>query len=127
MDKTNKNVMIKYLVITFAITYFAWGILAILTNLNILNSAHVLYKIFHIIGGFGPTIGAIMVLPNKSLVNIKEFIFSYKKNNAWVLILFCVLHALVIGLSSSGINPEIPWFAIIFIILMTTFIGGGNE
>lgn len=43
------------------------------------------------------------------------------------LLLFCVLISAVIGLSSLEVNPALPLFILPFMLIMTTFIGGGNE
>lgn len=127
MENTNQNTVVKYLIITFLITYISWFGLSLLTNFNIISSYNILFNILHILGGFGPTIGAIMVLSDKSFENIKKFIFSYKKNTTWILLFYCFIQLLIIGLSSSKTNPEIPLFMLIVVFLLSTFIGGGNE
>lgn len=123
----NKKKIITYLIITFAITYTSWWGLALLTNLNIVNSSQSIFTLIHVIGGFGPTIAAICVLPKKSPKEILKFVFSYKKNTLWYLLLFCVIQGAIIGLSSMEINPQIPWYAAPIVMLSATIVGGGNE
>lgn len=123
----NKNKLITYLIITFAITYTCWWGLALLTNLNIVNSSQGIFTLIHVVGGFGPTIAAIMVLPKRSPKEILRFVFSCKKNSFWYLLLFCTIQALVIGISSMETNPAIPWFVTPIVMLSATFLGGGNE
>lgn len=123
----NKKKLITYLIITFAITYTCWWGLALLTNLNIVNSSQGIFTLVHLIGGFGPTIAAILVLPDKSPKATLKFVFTCKKNSFWYLLLFCVMQALAIGLSSMEINPALPWFATPIVMLSATFVGGGNE
>lgn len=123
----NKKSVITYLTITFAITYACWWGLALLTNLDIVHSSQGIFTLIHVIGGFGPTIAAICVLPKKSPKAILRFVFSGKKDNFWYLLLFCVLQGAVIGLSSMEINPQIPWYAAPIVLLSATIVGGGNE
>lgn len=123
----SKKRLITYLIITFAITYTFWWGLALLTNLNIVNSSQGIFTLFHMIGGFGPTIAAIAVLPKKAPKEILRFVFSYKKNSVWYLLLFCVMQGLIIGLSSMEINPVMPWYAAPIVLLSATVVGGGNE
>ncbi len=123
----NKKKVITYLIITFAITYTFWWGLALLTNLNIVNSSQWTFTLLHTIGGFGPTIAAIAVLPKKAPKEILRFVFSCKKNSVWYLLLFCAMQGLIIGFSSMEINPAMPWYAAPIVLLSATVVGGGNE
>ena len=123
----NKKKLITYLIITFAITYTCWWGLALLTNLNIVDSSQGIFTLIHVIGGFGPTIAAILVLPNKSPKATLKFVFSGRKNSFWYLLLFCAMQGLIIGISSRELNPAIPWFAAPIVMLSATIVGGGNE
>ncbi len=123
----NKKKIITYLIITFSITCAFWWGLAVLTNLNIVNSSQGIFTLLHVIGGFGPTIAAIAVLPKKSPKEILRFVFSCKKNSVWYLLLFCAMQGLIIGLSSMEINPAMPWYTAPIVLLSATVVGGGNE
>ncbi len=123
----DKKKVLKYISITFAITWICWWGLALLTNKNIIDSSQGIYTLIHVIGGFGPTIAAIMVLPNKSVRAALEFIFSYEKNSVWYLLLFCLMQGLIIGLASMETNPAIPWFVTPIVMISATILGGGNE
>ena len=123
----DKRKLIKYISITFAITGICWWGLALLTNYSIVNSSQGIFTLVHVIGGFGPTIAAIMVLPNKSPKSLLSFVFSCKKSSVWYLLLFCLMQGLIIGLSSMETNPAIPWFATPIVMFSVTFLGGGNE
>lgn len=125
MDKKNK--LITYLLITFAITWLCWWGLALLTSYGIVDSSQGTFTVIHLIGGFGPTIAAILVLPKKSPKAVLNFVFSCKKKSVWYLLVFCVMQALIIGLSSMETNPTMPWFAAPIVMLSATFLGGGNE
>ena len=127
MKTMNKKRVITYLIITFAITYTFWWGLALLTNLNIINSSQGIFTLIHAIGGFGPTIAAILVLPKKSPKSVLKFVFSCKKTSFWYLLLFCAIQALIIGFSSMETNPALPWYVTPVVMLSATIIGGGNE
>lgn len=123
----NKKKIITYLVITFAITYTFWWGLALLTNLNIVNSSQGIFTLIHAIGGFGPTIAAILVLPKNTPKAVLKFVFSCKRNSFWYLFLFCAIQGVIVGLSSMEINPQLPWYVAPIVMLSATIIGGGNE
>lgn len=123
----NKKRVLAYLIITFAITYTAWWGLALLTANGIVHSSQGIFTLLHVIGGFGPTVAAILVLPKKSPKAVLDFVFSCKKNGFWYLLLFCVMQASIIGLSSMETNPALPWYATPIVLLSATFVGGGNE
>ncbi len=123
----NKKRIILYLTVTFAITYTFWWGLALLTNLNFVNSSQGIFTALHMIGGFGPTIAAIAVLPKKSPKDILRFVFSCKKNSVWYLLLFCVMQGLIIGLSSMETNPAMPWYVAPIVLLSAIIYSGGNE
>ena len=112
---------------TFAITWICWWGLAFLTNSDMVDSSQGIFTLIHVIGGFGPTIAAIMVLPNKSLRSVLNFVFSGKKCSIWFLVLFCFMQGMIIGLSSMETNPAIAWSATPVILLSATILGGGNE
>ena len=128
MNETlNKKRVITYLIITFAITYTFWWGLALLTNLNVINSSQGIFTLLHAIGGFGPTVAAIILLPKRSPKEILRFVFSCRKNSVCYLLLFCAIQGSVIGLSSMEINPQIPWYVAPIVMLSATIVGGGNE
>lgn len=123
----DKKKIITYISITFAVTWLCWWGLAFLTNHNMVDSSQGIFTLIHVIGGFGPTIAAIMVLPDKSLKAVYNFVFSCRKGSGWYLLLFCLMQGMILGLSSLEINPAIPWFATPMILLSAVFLGGGNE
>ena len=123
----NRKKIITYVVITFAITYTFWWGLALLTNRNILHSSQGLFTLLFAIGGFGPTISAILLLPEKGPRSVLRFIFSCQKNSFWYLLLFCVIQAAIIGLSSMELNPQLPWYTAPVVLLSATLVSGGNE
>lgn len=123
----NSKRVVKYLIITFAITWSCWWGLAYLTTNGIVDSSQGIFTLIHVIGGFGPTIAALTVLPSKSPKAVLNFVFSRKKGSLWYLLLFCALQLLIIGLSSMETNPSMPWYVTPIVLFSTTFLGGGNE
>lgn len=116
-----------YLAITFLITWGCWWTLAFLTQYAGVTADRWLYKGLHMLGGFGPTIAAILVLPKRTPKEILRFVFGCRKKSLWVLLLYCALQVLIFGLSAREVRPDLPWFAIPFVFLSVTIIGGGNE
>ena len=82
----------EYLLITFFISWLSWGILILLTALKFISFQSVLRIILFMIGGFGPTIAAIMCLEGKiSFKKIWQFITEHKKKTIGYLLLFAGL------------------------------------
>ena len=123
----DKRKVVTYISITFAITWICWWGLAVLTNHHIVHSSQGIFTAIHLIGGFGPTIASIVLLPSRSPKAVLDFIFSCRKKTFWYLHLFCFMQGLIIGLSSMETNPAMPWFVTPIVLLSATFLGGGNE
>lgn len=117
----------KYIIMTFAISWISWGLLALLIKNSALLFSDAAGTALFVVGGFAPTISAILLLEDKSFKSVLRFIFGCRKRSLGFLLLFCVLETLTIGLSSMELNPQIPLFAIPIVFLTCTFVGGGNE
>lgn len=125
---SEKKRLLKFIIITFAITWIAWGSLAILTKLNMFSFSHPLGTIFHIIGGFGPTIATFFVLEEKlTIKSILKFIFQYKKKSMIYFWILAIMEISVIGISSMEFNSALPWYLIPLVFLQAVFIYGGEE
>ena len=123
----DKKKVVNYLAITFLITWTCWWGLAFLTSSGSVDASQGIFTAIHVLGGFGPTIAAVLVLPQRSFRAVMRFLFSHRRNAVRYLLLFCAMQSLIIGLSSMQTNPEMPWYAVPFVLLSTTFLGGGNE
>lgn len=118
----------EYLLITFFISWLSWGILVTLSALGIAGLNSVIGMILFIIGGFGPTISAILCLEGRlSFRKVWNFIFNHKKKTVGFLLLFAALTIVIIGLSSLETNPEMPWYTLPLVFISCTLVGGGNE
>lgn len=123
----NKRLM-KYLLITFLISWIAWGILGVLVQNNILEYGSIIGTIIFTVGGFGPTISAIILLEDKkNFKNVMKYIFSHKKKSFIYLFIFCILEGVTIGVSSMELNPDMPIYIIPFVFLIILVASGGNE
>lgn len=118
----------EYLLITFFISWLSWGILILLTGFGAIKFQSIIGYILFGIGGFGPTISAIMCLEGKlSLRKIWDFIVSHRKGTIGYLLLFSVLSIASVWLSSMETNPAMPLYALPVVFLVCTLFGGGNE
>lgn len=77
----DKRKVITYISLTFAITWACWWGLAVLTNNHIVDSSQGIFTVIHLIGGFGPTIAAIALQPNKAPKAALRFVFTGNKTH----------------------------------------------
>ncbi len=124
----NNKTAVKYLLITFAITYLCWWGVAILVAYTDFVYGDVLPTIIYVIGNFGPAIAALFCIGGNNYSHrLKAFLFSYKKHGIWVFLLFVVLVSLTVGLSSMEWNPQMTAWNFILSLLGSMFIYGGEE
>ena len=124
----NIKTAVKYLIITFAITYACWWGVTALVAYTDLVYGDVLPTILYIIGNFGPAISALLCIGGRPyLRSLKEFLFSYKKHGLWIFLLFVALVTLTVGLSSMEWNPQMKALNFMITLLGSTFIYGGEE
>lgn len=92
--------VLKYLIITFAITYACWwGVAALVAYTDFLYG-DMLPTFIYVIGNFGPAIAALFCIDGRPyLTSLKKFLFSYKKRGIWFFLLFVALVTLTVGLS----------------------------
>lgn len=124
----NVKTTVKYLVITFAITYACWWGVAALVAYTDFAYGDPLPTVIYIIGNFGPAASALLCIGGKSYpALLKKFLFSYKKRGGWIFILFVALVTLTAGLSSMEWNPEMTAPSFFVALLGSTFVYGGEE
>ena len=72
--------VLKYLIITFAITYVCWWGVAALVAYTDFVYGDMLPTFIYVIGNFGPSIAALFCIDGRPyLTSLKKFLFSYKK------------------------------------------------
>lgn len=77
--------VLKYLIITFAITYACWWGVAALVAYTDFVYGDLLPTIIYIVGNFGPAIAALFCIDGRPyLTSLKKFLFSYKKTRNMV-------------------------------------------
>ena len=120
--------VVKYLIITFSVTYVCWWGVAALVAYTHFVYGDVLPTIIYIVGNFGPAIAALFCIDGRPyLRSLKKFLFSYKKYGIWIFLLFVALITLTVGLSSMEWNPQMTALNLFVTLLSSTFIYGGEE
>ena len=118
----------KFLIITFAITGLAWGLLAVFTKFRIISFTHPVGTVLHMTGGFGPTIAALLVLEEGfSFQAAMKFVFRYKRNTMLSFWTLAAMAIAVISISSMEFNAALPWYLLPVVFLQAVFIYGGEE
>lgn len=126
--KVKNNKLFKYLLITFTVTYIFWGGLAVMVQAGVFSFSHPLATVMHLIGGFGPTIAALLVLDKRfSVDEILKAAFRHSRQNIMFLFSIFLLEILVIAISSMEINNSISLYLVPIIFIQAVFIYGGNE
>ena len=124
----NLKTVVKYLLITFAITYVCWWGVALLVAYTDLVYGDALPTVIYVIGNFGPALAALCCIDERPyLRSLKKFLFSYQKRGIWVFLFFVILVALTFGLSSMEWNPQMTALNFVLSLLGSTFIYGGEE
>ena len=86
----NIKSVIKYLIITFVITYTCWWGVAALVAYTDFVYGDILPTIIYIIGNFGPAIAALFCIDYRPFLrSLKKFLFSYKKHGVVVFPFIC--------------------------------------
>lgn len=120
--------ILKYLIITFSITYACWWSVAAIVAYTDLVYGDVLPTVIYIVGNFGPAIAALLCIGGRPyLRSLKSFLFSYKKGGVWVFLLFVVLVGLTVGLSSPEWNPAMTALNFFVSLIGSVFLYGGEE
>lgn len=82
----DKKRLIKYLLLTFIITWICWWVDALLVKVTALSEGDVLPMVLFTVGGFGPTIAACICMEDGfSKKHLKKFLFNNSGKN-WAFI-----------------------------------------
>ena len=118
--------VLKYLIITFGITYACWWGVAVLVAYTDFVYGDMLPTFIYVIGNFGPAIAALFCIEGRPyLTSLKKF--SYKKRGIWFFLLFVALVTLTVGLSSMEWNPQMTGLNFFISLLGSIFVYGGEE
>lgn len=131
-----KNIVYKYLLITFLLTWTSWISLALLCNYGLMKYGQPSFMVIYILGGISPLISALITIRQNSddFKRFKGEIFKYRLNILWyigILILpltisgVCWLFNLLItGKTVLFLNKPVY---MVFLMIPTMIIGGGLE
>jgi len=120
------NKVVKFLIITFAISWSCFGVLAVLNNLGIMSYAYGMPLI--IIGAFGPAIAAIALQEKRNPKAIAKFIFNGKYKPFPYVLLFGALIGATFWFPVQELSPYgLPLFAFPMVLIVQTLFTGGQE
>lgn len=129
----DKKRLIKYLLLTFIITWICWWADALLIKVTDLSEGDILPMVLFTVGGFGPTIAACICMEDGfSKTHLKKFLFNNSGKNWAFLFVALFLETVVFGGSSAGIISSIPRTPVAVIVVLIVFLQaailyGGNE
>ena len=125
MTEIDKRNLKNYLYITFGITYIAWGLLAIITQSNILGLETIIGRTFHIVGALGPAIASGFYLKRNN-IKFQHFVFSKKENSSIYFIIHLLAILILFSVSSLELN-EVSIYLMPLFFIQLIFFGGGHE
>ena len=131
--KNNTRRLIKFLVITFSITWISWLADALLIKFTNFSWPDVLPMILFTVGGFGPTIAALLCLEGGFSMNkLKRILFKGNRGSLPFIFAALILETAAFFISSDGLNKMIPRspvaiIAMLIIFLQSALLFGGNE
>lgn len=132
----NKNMVFKYLLITFLISWICWITVALLCNYGLMKYGQLSFMIIYVLGRMAPLVSTLItVRQNKSDFEIfKKQIFNYKLNVLWyvgILILPLIIsgvswlfNLLITGKTVLFLSKP---FYMVLLFLPSMIIGGGLE
>lgn len=131
MENDFKSKTVKFLSLTFCISWLCWGSIIIANQFELLTYGTFLSMVLFIIGGNGAPISSYILLKKWGEVDgFKSFLkrhFAFKASiSHYVLILFYLAIHFIIPILLASTNREIPIYYGILLIPMN-IIGGGLE
>jgi len=128
----NKKLVFQYLLLTFSIMIFLWGLLLIFGSLGFTINSHFLLYIPWILGGLSPTIASYIALKkNNEITGFGEWIkklFAFKipiKFYVFTILLYLII-LIMYFLIPPGVERIEPIY-VFFVFLPIMIIGGGLE
>lgn len=125
--------LVKYLIITFGITWACWLGDALLVKSTSMVASDALPMILFTLGGFGPTIAACVCMENGfTKAHLKRFLFNNKRRNWLLLCGMLILESALFYINSDGLLDSIPKSPAAMIVALVVFVQaallfGGNE
>lgn len=123
----------RYLLLTFTITFFFWGIIAVYTQSNqVPFGSSILMVAFYVVGVIGPPIAALITSKkSETKADFKEFLRScYQPPKQWkgyLLIFIIIVIAALLPYVIVGGEQVAPVYNILLNIPLFILIGGLEE
>jgi membrane protease YdiL (CAAX protease family) len=131
MENNFKSKIVKFLSLTFGISWLCWGSIIVANQFGLLSYGTFLFMVLFIIGGNGAPIASYILLKRWGEVDgFKSFLkrnFTFKTSiYHYVLISFLLAIHFIIPILLMSTNREMPiYFGVLMIPMM--IIGGGLE
>lgn len=128
----DREIIIKYLVGTFLLTYLMWGAILVFNNYGYLTPGSIGFWVVYVIGGFSPTIfGALVSKKSGKVSSYKALLietFKIKqKPHYYLLVLAFFTICFSIPFLFGILKSTMPWYFGILFIFQRIFLGGLEE
>jgi membrane protease YdiL (CAAX protease family) len=128
----DKEIIIKYLVGTFLITYFMWGIILVASHFGYLKVNSFGFWIIYTIGGlssmfFGAYLARKSGKVNNYLSIIKETFDIRQKIKYYGLVFIFIAISFDIPFLFGASENKISWYFLVLLIVRMIFFGGLEE
>lgn len=126
MTFNDKKIITTYLLVTFGITYIAWGMLALMTQTHFITLNTPIGRTPHILGSLGPAIASYICLKFQKQVSFKDFLFTKKKKSLPYLLVHLLVIFTLFAISSLELT-SLPLYVMPLFFLSLILFGGGHE
>ncbi|MDO4996722.1 MAG: type II CAAX endopeptidase family protein [Bacilli bacterium] len=123
----NNKKVLKYLGITFSITWGIFILRAILCNLGIINAYDIVGYLLFGLAVLGPAVAGYLCMDNRSPKNYIKMFFNHKKGTSIYIIGFSILYFISFYASTFKFKPDMPIYIAPLIFVEMFFFGGSNE
>jgi membrane protease YdiL (CAAX protease family) len=129
----NKKLVFQFLLLTFSLMLFSWGLLVILGQFGFTINNHFWLYIPYILGGLSPTISSYIILKkNNEIPGFKEWIknlFTLKISIKFyiLVILFYLIMLIMFILIPPGLERMEPIYVFFVSLPIIMVLGGGLE
>ena len=131
MVLTKKQIR-QFLLYTFGMTFLLHGILAVLTNKNIIILDNPIAMLLYVLGTLSPTIIAYILLKKYEIIegfqSFLKTIFSFKvKTVSYLLVALLLIAQYIYVMFEWNIFTDFAWFMPIVMFFLCVFDGGLEE
>ncbi|SDM61105.1 CPBP family intramembrane glutamic endopeptidase [Acetanaerobacterium elongatum] len=128
----NRKLILSYLLITFGISYFLWGVVLVLTGLCGMKLESPFCITLYLLGSFGPAFGSYIAQKKVNrIAGFKEFIkksFRFKSSVfSYLLVVLFLLLYFIFPFFAGQITLGIPVYIALLLVPLMLFGGGMEE